>query len=91
MRQLQILSAPTREGWDVEVEIDPNTDHASRHNVRVNREDVERWGAGSGPEELVRRSFEFLLEREEPGQILKSFELSDIKRYFPDYPEAMAG
>ena len=36
-------------------------------------------------EELVRRSFEFLLEREPKEAILRSFELSVIARYFPEY------
>ena len=34
---------------------------------------------------MVRRSFEFLLEREPPESILRSFDLTVIGRYFPDY------
>jgi hypothetical protein len=37
------------------------------------------------PEELVRRSFEFLLEREPKESILSRFDLSVINRYFPEY------
>lgn len=37
------------------------------------------------PEELVRRSFEFLLERESKGSILKKFDLPVIQKYFPEY------
>ena len=37
------------------------------------------------PEELVRRSFEFLLEREPKESILTRFDLSVISRYFPEY------
>ena len=37
-------------------------------------------------EELVRRSFEFLLEREPKEAILHRFNLRDIKKYFPEYP-----
>jgi hypothetical protein len=36
-------------------------------------------------EELVRRSFEFLLERESKDSILARFDLSVISRYFPEY------
>lgn len=39
------------------------------------------------PEELVKKSFEFLLEREGPESILSEFELSDIQHYFPEYEE----
>ncbi len=35
--------------------------------------------------ELVRKSFEFLLEREPNTSILRTFELSVIQRYFPEY------
>ena len=34
---------------------------------------------------LVRRSFEFLLEREPKESILQTFALSVIGRYFPEY------
>lgn len=37
------------------------------------------------PEELVRRSFRFLLEREPKEAILQQFNLRDINRYFPEY------
>jgi hypothetical protein len=35
--------------------------------------------------ELVRRSFEFLLDREPKESILRSFALPVIARYFPEY------
>ena len=38
-----------------------------------------------GPEELIRKSFEFLLEREPKESILSRFDLSVISRYFPEY------
>jgi hypothetical protein len=36
-------------------------------------------------EELLEKSFEFLLEREPNTSILRHFELSVIERYFPEY------
>ena len=41
------------------------------------------------PEALVRRSFEFLLEREPKHLILRQFALPDISLRFPDYPQAI--
>jgi hypothetical protein len=35
--------------------------------------------------QLVKKSFEFLLEREPNTSILRSFDLSVIARYFPEY------
>jgi hypothetical protein len=44
----------------------------------------------ASPEDLVRRSFEFLLEREPKESILASFSLSVIRRYFPEYDTEIA-
>lgn len=38
------------------------------------------------PEELIRASFEFLLEREPASSILRTFSLDVISQYFPGYP-----
>lgn len=40
-------------------------------------------------ERAVRVSFEFLLEREPASSILSQFSLSDISRYFPEYPNEL--
>lgn len=42
------------------------------------------------PLELVRLSFEFLLEREPAGSILERFDLDVISRYFPDYESVLS-
>ncbi len=42
-------------------------------------------GGRASAEKLVKKSFEFLLERESNTSILRSFELPVIGRYFPDY------
>ncbi|OIQ79782.1 hypothetical protein GALL_384720 [mine drainage metagenome] len=39
--------------------------------------------------QLVRRSFDFLLEREPNTSILRSFNLEVINRYFPEYERAV--
>lgn len=57
----------------------------TRHTVGVSREDLERWGGGRPVEDLVRRSFDFLLDREPATSILGRFDLSVIQRYFPDF------
>lgn len=74
-------------GWACEVEVEGDGGK-TRHSVRVSPADVARWGAGSEDEQvadLVRRSFQFLLEREPPDSILRRFDLSVIQRYFPEY------
>ena len=76
--------------WRCRVAVDDGGTHTV-HAVTVTTADLERWGGGAtrpDVEELVRRSFGFLLERERASSILKSFELAVIPRYFPEY-EAM--
>ncbi len=60
--------------------------------MSVSESDLRRWGRGGGEvgvEDLVRRSFDFLLEREPPSSILGRFDLSVIERYFPDYDQQL--
>lgn len=70
-----------------EVEVDDGRS-SSRHDVTVAPGTLGDLGVAEGDAaELVRRSFEFLLEREPKESILASFELSVIGRYFPEYPD----
>lgn len=57
----------------------------TQHRVRVTDGDVSRYGHGHAAEELLKESFEFLLEREPSTSILHSFDLPVISRYFPEY------
>lgn len=60
---------------------------STSHTVTVRPEAVERLGWPGTLEELLRRSFEFLLAREPKESILRSFDLMEIARYFPEYEE----
>ena len=58
----------------------------SSHRVTVRPDYYEKLSGGKvSAEDLVRRSFEFLLKREPKESILGQFDLSVIARYFPDY------
>jgi hypothetical protein len=46
-------------------------------------------GGKVSPEQLIEKSFEFLLERESNTSILSRFELPLIKRYFPEYEKVI--
>lgn len=59
---------------------------ASQHTVTVPPEYVSKLTGGKvTAEQLVSRSFDFLLEREANTSILRHFELPVIARYFPEY------
>jgi len=58
----------------------------SSHRVALHPDDLRRLTDGKAePEELIRRSFEFLLEREPKESILAQFDLRVIGRYFAEY------
>ena len=78
-------------GWVCEVTVDHGGE-TSIHTVSVALADLVRWGRGqdaSAVEDLVSRSFDFLLEREPPTAILRRFDLGVIERYFPDYDQLL--
>ena|SRR3989344_4051630 len=72
-------------GWDFWVEI---TDTESKSEIKITL-DKEYWeklnDAVYVPEELIRKSVEFLLQREPKESILKEFNLREISKYFPEY------
>jgi hypothetical protein len=55
------------------------------HRVTLKKADYDRIAGKVEPAELVRRSFEFLLENEPKESILTRFDLTVISRYFPDF------
>jgi hypothetical protein len=58
----------------------------SSHRVTLKPQYLNRLTAGKiEAPELIRRSFEFLLDREPKESILSRFDLQDIQRYFPDF------
>ena len=63
----------------------------TRHQVTLRKTDYERLAGGkASPEALVIESFRFLLEREPKESILRSFDLTVIGRYFPEYEREIA-
>ncbi len=89
--EIKVTCRPGGQGWECDVVVGSDAG-ATRHAVSVSdqllsrlRPDAER------PDELVHRSFEFLLEREPRGSILGRFELPVIGRYFPEWEAEMLG
>lgn len=56
------------------------------HRVTVDPDYARKLtGGAASTEDLLRHSFEFLLEREPKESILRSFDLPLIGHYFPEY------
>jgi hypothetical protein len=66
---------------------DPSTEHA----VTLSEGDLQHLGGGRTPEAFVRDCFAFLLEREPKESILRSFDVSVIGGYFPEFEREIAG
>jgi hypothetical protein len=80
-----VTCEPINDGWRCTVVVgeDPG---ATTHDVLVDRESLRRLTAeGAEPDDLVRESFRFLLEREPRGSIMRRFELPVIGRFFAEY------
>jgi hypothetical protein len=85
---MTVRCEPTTDGWHCSVTVgdDPG---ATTHEVSVDRATLDDMAPGVPPEELVRTSFEFLLEREPRQSTLRSVELPLIGRFFGHYRAAM--
>ena len=57
------------------------------HKVSLSEEYFKSLTNGGSPEDLIKKSFEFLLEREPNTSILSVFDLTVISSYFPEYEE----
>jgi len=71
------------DGWKFVVGVD-----GENYEVDVKRDYWEKLTDGKiAPEELMLKSFEFLLRREPKESILRKFSLPVINRYFPEYEQ----
>ena len=85
MARIDVGCDPVAAGWTCQVDVAQGSS-ATRHSVWVASADLERLDPGAAdPRDLVRRSFEFLIERESNESILRTFDLTVIDRYFPDW------
>jgi hypothetical protein len=74
------------------VTIEADDGSSSTHTVGVSDADWDRFGGGFEERaDLVDASVVFLLAREPKESILRSFELGDIARHFPEYGESFTG
>lgn len=61
----------------------------SRHRVTIEADEARRWGkAGAEPSRCVEAAMRFLLDREPKESILSVFDMSVIRRYFPEFDDA---
>lgn len=81
------LVSDDNEEYTYDVEVNEGGS-ATEHRIVLTFEDYEALEeVYTDPEELIKKSFEFLLEREPKESILGEFNLMDIGKNFPEYQE----
>jgi hypothetical protein len=89
MTKIDVQASETAAGWTCRVRVHEGGS-TTEHTVTVASADLARLVPGaSDPVDLVRRSFEFLLTREPKESILRTFDVTVIGRYFPEYERSI--
>ncbi len=69
-------------------EVQVNANQRTTHIVTIRPDYVSKLTGGhANTDQLLEQSFNFLLARESNTSILRSFDLSVIARYFPEYEQ----
>jgi hypothetical protein len=90
MANIEVQKTGHGDTYELQVTVKEGQDE-SHYHVTLRRADYERLSGGKvSPEALVTESFRFLLEREPKESILRSFDLTVIGRYFPEYEREIA-
>ncbi|CAN5782249.1 hypothetical protein BH24CHL6_BH24CHL6_04130 [soil metagenome] len=86
MSDVAVQCQPAGDGWACTVTV-AEGGRSTSHAVTVSRPELRRLvGEGDDPTQLVKASFDYMLEREPKESILRNFAVSEIERYFPGYP-----
>ena len=87
MSDIETRCEPGPDGWRCTVTVRDDRG-SSRHDVTVSADDATTLAAATDAtdvERLLYETFDFLLEREPKESILRSFDVSVVGRYFPEY------
>ena len=67
-------------------EVTVTKDSTTKHRVKLSSNIYKQFSNSKISEiELIKKSFEFLLDRESNQSILREFNLETIETYFPEY------
>ncbi len=93
MSEIDARCEPAPDGWRCAVTVRDDRG-SSAHDVTVGADDAARLAAASDVtdvERLLYETFDFLLEREPRESILRTFDLSVVGGYFPEYEHEIRG
>jgi hypothetical protein len=87
MSDVDVRCYPAPDGWSCAVTVREDRS-STTHAVTVSADDGLDLAAATDAAHvtrLVEETFDFLLEREAKESILRTFDLSVVSRYFPDF------
>ncbi len=88
MAIIKVSSKTLAGGWEFDVTVS-DRESETKHNVTMDRKYYKQLDTKSTPEVVVKKSFEFLLEREPKESILSEFNIEIIAKYFPEFEDAV--
>jgi hypothetical protein len=64
----------------------------SRHRVTIQADEARRWAKfAAEPSDCVEAAMRFLIDREPKESILSAFDMRVVRRYFPEFDDALPG
>jgi hypothetical protein len=64
----------------------------SQHRVTIGTDEAQRWAElGAEPPRCVEAVMRFLIDREPKESILSAFDTNVVRRYFPEFDDALPG
>ena len=87
MSEIYVRCDPAPDGWRCTVTVTDDRS-STTHAVTINADEAIDLAAAVDAEHvkrLVEETFDFLLEREPKESILRTFDLSVVSQYFPEY------
>jgi hypothetical protein len=88
---VSVTSDPSGRGLIFDVIVrDPRGE--SRHRVTIQADEARRWAKfGAEPSDRVKAAMRFLIDREPKESILSAFDMRVVRRYFPEFDDALPG
>lgn len=84
MTEIKVKTRSSNMGWHFKVTVSDEKGPAF-YDVTMDKDFVTRIGSNIDPEKIIKKTFEFLLEKEPKEKILTEFDVAVVSHYFPDY------
>lgn len=75
------------EPWEFTVGLREDDENLGDYTITMDIEEYEKYGNEAEPAKVIKGTFLFLLDHEDPEMILDRFSLSQVEKYFPNYAQ----